>query len=99
MTFRLPRENPCAPNSASAASTTAARRIGSRRAQVTVGIGTSSRYMTTGHTTVSHFTVKVARRRIAEGGPLHVGAPIPRLLAGGVNDQDVDLGFAGDVGG
>src|SRR5437588_6797338 len=42
MTLRLPRENPCAPNSASAASTTAARRAGSTRAQVTVGIGSSS---------------------------------------------------------
>src|SRR5271166_3616127 len=38
MTFRLPPENPCAPNSASAASITAARRAGSTRAQVTVGI-------------------------------------------------------------
>src|SRR6516165_586715 len=38
MTFRLPREKPCAPNSASAASITAARRAGSTRAQVTVGI-------------------------------------------------------------
>src|ERR1700759_2849037 len=38
MTFRLPPENPCAPNSASAASTIAARRAGSTRAHVTVGI-------------------------------------------------------------
>src|SRR5271155_1656013 len=38
MTFRLPPEKPCAPNSASAASITAARRAGSTRAQVTVGI-------------------------------------------------------------
>src|SRR6185312_8756134 len=37
MTFRLPRENPCAPNSDSAASMIAARRAGSTRAQVTVG--------------------------------------------------------------
>src|SRR5689334_4520989 len=43
MTFRLPAEKPCAPNSASAASITAARRSGSRRAHVTVGTGTSSR--------------------------------------------------------
>src|ERR1700733_6322258 len=38
MTFRLPREKPCAPNSASAASIIAARRAGSTRAQVTVGM-------------------------------------------------------------
>src|SRR6476620_12242049 len=38
MTFRLPREKPCSLNSASAAATTAARRLGSTRAQVTVGI-------------------------------------------------------------
>src|ERR1700756_5183270 len=38
MTFRLPREKPCAPNSSSAASITAARRAGSTRAHVTVGI-------------------------------------------------------------
>src|ERR1700757_590404 len=42
MTFRLPREKPCAPNSASAASITAARRAGSTRAHVTVGIGPPS---------------------------------------------------------
>src|SRR5258705_2680026 len=59
MTFRLPREKPCAPNSASAASITAARRIGSTRAHVTVGIGSSQGSMTTGHITVSHVTVKV----------------------------------------
>jgi hypothetical protein len=59
MTFKLPAENPCAPNSASAASITAARRIGSRRAHVTVGIDTSSRHMTSGHITVSAVTVKV----------------------------------------
>src|SRR6516164_10867359 len=38
MTFRLPPENPCAPNSASAAAITAARRAGSTRAHVTVGM-------------------------------------------------------------
>ncbi len=38
MTFRLPPENPCAPNSASAASMIAARRAGSTRAHVTVGM-------------------------------------------------------------
>src|ERR1700727_853720 len=38
MTLRLPRENPCAPNSSSAASIIAARRAGSTRAHVTVGI-------------------------------------------------------------
>src|ERR1700761_5695824 len=38
MTLRLPRENPCAPNSDSAASIIAARRAGSTRAHVTVGI-------------------------------------------------------------
>src|SRR6202171_6232023 len=58
MTFRLPPEKPCAPNSASAASITAARRIGSTRAHVTVGIGSSQGSMTTGHITVSDVTVK-----------------------------------------
>src|SRR5271157_3602116 len=38
MTFRLPPENPCAPNSDSAAAMTAARRAGSTRAHVTVGM-------------------------------------------------------------
>ena len=57
MTFRLPRENPCAPNSASAASMIAARRAGSTRAHVTVGMQPPS-VMTTGHSTVSDVTVK-----------------------------------------
>src|SRR6476661_3411578 len=43
MTFRLPLENPCAPNSASAAASTARRRSSGSRSQVAVGMSPLAR--------------------------------------------------------